>query len=83
VKSVATVTLLLVKEVMLCNEFQKRINHMMLALHYQLDKDGGYYINIMVACDANATKIGQKCILPATFTGSPRHMHEYTLRANM
>ena len=27
--------------------------------------------------DENVSDIGQKCILPASFIGSPRHMHEY------
>lgn len=28
--------------------------------------------------DGNAANIGQLTILPATYMGSPRHMHEYT-----
>ncbi|KIH43787.1 hypothetical protein ANCDUO_26201, partial [Ancylostoma duodenale] len=30
-----------------------------------------------VANDGNSTDVGRLVILPATFTGSPRHMHEY------
>lgn len=30
-----------------------------------------------IANDGNINDIGQICILPATYTGSPRHMHEY------
>jgi hypothetical protein len=30
-----------------------------------------------VSSDGNVVDIGQQFILPATFTGSPRHMHEY------
>jgi len=30
-----------------------------------------------IANDGNAANIGQMCILPASYTGSPRHMHEY------
>jgi hypothetical protein len=30
-----------------------------------------------VAGDANVEDIGKVFILPATFTGSPRHMHKY------
>jgi len=30
-----------------------------------------------IANDGNAANIGQVCILPASYTGSPRHMHEY------
>jgi hypothetical protein len=30
-----------------------------------------------VATDENVEDIGKKFILPSTFTGSPRHMHEY------
>lgn len=28
--------------------------------------------------DGNAANVGQLTILPATYMGSPRHMHEYT-----
>ncbi|CAI6375927.1 unnamed protein product [Macrosiphum euphorbiae] len=37
------------------------------------------YINLKDAFenDENVSDIGQKCILPASFIGSPRHMHEY------
>jgi hypothetical protein len=31
-----------------------------------------------IAIDGNASNLGQLVILPSTFTGSPRHMHEYT-----
>ena len=31
-----------------------------------------------IANDANPNDLGKMVILPATFTGSPRHMHEYT-----
>ena len=31
-----------------------------------------------IANDGNANNLGQAIILPSTFTGSPRHMHEYT-----
>ena len=31
-----------------------------------------------VTNDGNAENVGQLVILPSTFTGSPRHMHEYT-----
>ncbi|CAF1021035.1 unnamed protein product [Adineta steineri] len=31
-----------------------------------------------MAIDGNPSKVGQLVILPSTFTGSPRHMHEYT-----
>jgi PIF1-like helicase/Helitron helicase-like domain at N-terminus len=31
-----------------------------------------------IANDGNASNLGQLVILPSTFTGSPRHMHEYT-----
>ncbi|CAF1454121.1 unnamed protein product [Rotaria sp. Silwood1] len=31
-----------------------------------------------IANDGNADTLGQLVILPSTFTGSPRHMHEYT-----
>jgi len=34
-----------------------------------------------IANDGNAANIGQMCILPASYTGSPRHMHEYALDA--
>lgn len=30
-----------------------------------------------IANDGNINDVGQICILPATYTGSPRHMHEY------
>lgn len=30
-----------------------------------------------IAIDGNAANVGQMVILPATHTGSPRHMHEY------
>jgi len=31
-----------------------------------------------IANDGNSNNVGQLMILPSTFTGSPRHMHEYT-----
>ena len=31
-----------------------------------------------IANDGNVNNLGQLTILPSTFTGSPRHMHEYT-----
>ena len=31
-----------------------------------------------IAKDGNASNLGKLVILPSTFTGSPRHMHEYT-----
>ena len=38
------------------------------------------YINLRDAVinDGNTSNVGQMVILPSTFTGSPRHMHEYT-----
>jgi hypothetical protein len=35
-----------------------------------------------VATDENVEDIGKQFILPATFTGSPRHMHEYAQDGN-
>lgn len=37
------------------------------------------YIHLrdVIANDGNADNVGQMLILPATYTGSPRHMHEY------
>ncbi|KIH47189.1 hypothetical protein ANCDUO_22754 [Ancylostoma duodenale] len=39
--------------------------------------DDNIYLRDAVANDGNCTDIGRLVILPATFTGSPRHMHEY------
>jgi hypothetical protein len=44
----------------------------------KLRVDDYIHLRDAVANDGNVTDIGQLAILPSTFTGSPRHMHEYT-----
>jgi hypothetical protein len=39
--------------------------------------DDYIHLRDVVASDATVEDIGKMFILPATFTGSPRHMHEY------
>ncbi|KIH53763.1 hypothetical protein ANCDUO_16097, partial [Ancylostoma duodenale] len=43
----------------------------------KLRVDDYIHLRDAVANDGNSTDVGQLVILPATFTGSPRHMHEY------
>ena len=35
------------------------------------------YIHLRDATEGDATNVGRLTILPATYVGSPRHMHEY------
>jgi len=44
----------------------------------KLRVDDYIHLRDAVANDANPNDLGKMVILPATFTGSPRHMHEYT-----
>ncbi|KIH44087.1 hypothetical protein ANCDUO_25899, partial [Ancylostoma duodenale] len=43
----------------------------------KLRVDDYIHLRDAVANDGNSTDVGRLVILPATFTGSPRHMHEY------
>ncbi|EYC03673.1 hypothetical protein Y032_0092g2555 [Ancylostoma ceylanicum] len=43
----------------------------------KLRVDNYIHLRDAVANDGNVSDIGRMVILPATFTGSPRHMHEY------
>ncbi|KIH45048.1 hypothetical protein ANCDUO_24917 [Ancylostoma duodenale] len=43
----------------------------------KLRVDDYIHLRDAVANDGNSTDVGSLVILPATFTGSPRHMHEY------
>ncbi|KIH61445.1 hypothetical protein ANCDUO_08281 [Ancylostoma duodenale] len=43
----------------------------------KLRVDDYIHLRDAVANDGNPTDVGRLVILPATFTGSPRHMHEY------
>ena len=43
----------------------------------KLRVDEYIHLRDAVANDADPSNIGQQFILPSTFTGSPRHMHEY------
>jgi len=43
----------------------------------QLRTDSYIHLRDAVINDGDATNVGQRFILPSTFTGSPRHMHEY------
>ncbi|EPB70224.1 hypothetical protein ANCCEY_10689 [Ancylostoma ceylanicum] len=61
------------------------------ALQYPLifwEGEDGYHFNVMqtdpstVANDGSVSDIGQLVMLPATFTGSPRHMHKYAQDAS-
>ena len=50
-----------------------------LRLHLKkLRADDYIHLRDAVAGDGNANNLGQLVILPSSFTGSPRHMHEYT-----
>jgi hypothetical protein len=44
----------------------------------KLRVDEYIHLRDAIANDGNANNLGQLVILPSTFTGSPRHMHEYT-----
>jgi hypothetical protein len=44
----------------------------------KLRVDEYIHLKDAIASDGNANNLGQLVILPSTFTGSPRHMHEYT-----
>ncbi|CAF1413916.1 unnamed protein product [Adineta ricciae] len=44
----------------------------------ELRVDDYIHLKDAIANDGKADNIGQLVILPSTFTGSPRHMHEYT-----
>jgi hypothetical protein len=44
----------------------------------KLRADQYIHLRDAVNNDINASNVGKMVILPATFTGSPRHMHEYT-----
>ena len=44
----------------------------------KLRVDEYIHLRDAMANDGNADNVGQLTILPSTFTGSPRHMHEYT-----
>jgi hypothetical protein len=44
----------------------------------KLRVDEYIYLRDAVANDGNVENLGALVILPATFTGSPKHMHEYT-----
>ncbi|CAF3254328.1 unnamed protein product [Rotaria sp. Silwood2] len=44
----------------------------------KLRVDEYIHLRDAIANDGNADTLGQLVILPSTFTGSPRHMHEYT-----
>ena len=44
----------------------------------KLRVDEYIHLKDAIANDGRADNVGQLVILPATFTGSPRHMHEYT-----
>jgi len=52
--------------------FYIRLNQQKLGVHDYI------HLRDAVANNGNVMEIGQKCILPATFTGRLRHMHEYT-----
>ncbi|EPB68548.1 hypothetical protein ANCCEY_12360 [Ancylostoma ceylanicum] len=43
----------------------------------KLPEDDYIYLRDAEASDSDSTDVGRLVILPATFTGSPRHMHEY------
>jgi hypothetical protein len=43
----------------------------------KLRVDDYIHLRDAVATDGNVEDIGKQLILPATFTGGPRHMHEY------
>lgn len=43
----------------------------------KLRVDNYIHLRDSIMNDSNANDIGQKVILPASYTGSPRHMHEY------
>lgn len=43
----------------------------------QLRADSYIHLRDAITNERNVTDIGQMVILPATYTGSPRHMHEY------
>ncbi|KIH68828.1 hypothetical protein ANCDUO_00835 [Ancylostoma duodenale] len=43
----------------------------------KLRVDDYIHLRDAMANDGNSTDVGRLVILPATFTGSPRHMHEY------
>lgn len=43
----------------------------------KLRADDYIHLRDAITNDGNLTDIGQMVILPATYTGSPRHMHEY------
>ena len=44
----------------------------------KLRVDEYIHLRDAIVNDGNADNIGRLVILPSTFTGSPRHMHEYT-----
>ena len=44
----------------------------------KLRVDDYIHLRDVVVGDGNTNNLGQLVILPSTFTGSPRHMHEYT-----
>ena len=44
----------------------------------KLRADDYVHLKDAIANDGNADNVGKLVILPSTFTGSPRHMHEYT-----
>lgn len=44
----------------------------------ELRVDNYIHLRDAIANDGNVNNLGQLLILPSTFTGSPRHMHEYT-----
>lgn len=43
----------------------------------KLRADDYIHLRDAIANDGNVANVGQMVILPATYTGSPRHMHEY------
>uniref|UniRef100_A0A8D8QFU6 Helitron helicase-like domain-containing protein n=1 Tax=Cacopsylla melanoneura TaxID=428564 RepID=A0A8D8QFU6_9HEMI len=43
----------------------------------QLRSEQYIHLRDALNCDANAQDVGRMTILPATYVGSPRHMHEY------
>ncbi|RCN45090.1 hypothetical protein ANCCAN_08900 [Ancylostoma caninum] len=43
----------------------------------KLRVDDNIHLRDAIANDGDSTDVGRLVILPATFTGSPRHMHEY------
>ncbi|KIH43754.1 hypothetical protein ANCDUO_26234 [Ancylostoma duodenale] len=43
----------------------------------KLRVDDYIHLRDAIANDGSSTEVGRLVILPATFTGSPRHMHEY------